>query len=177
MPKSVLGHYLSRLPCSAVWIWPAGCVGSPAQEKCERKSRFGSEGVTLELPCGLPWSEDRAYSIPLVCRRQPRMLPSPWTSSSPAQERFCPRGGLPWSYPVAYPVPTLGYRVAETKWAAARSTGRGRRRAQHQQEARGEARRTVSAPSPCVARFSSYRGRCPGALQGKPTETARAENG
>ncbi|KAK8109353.1 hypothetical protein PG984_015162 [Apiospora sp. TS-2023a] len=47
--------------------------------------------------------QDRAYSIPLVCRRQPRMLPSPWTSSSPAQERFCPRGGLPWSYPVAYP--------------------------------------------------------------------------
>ncbi|KAK8109358.1 hypothetical protein PG984_015159 [Apiospora sp. TS-2023a] len=110
MPKGVLGHYLSRLPCSAVWIWPAGCVGSAAQEKCERKGRFGSEGVTLELPCGLPWSEgsekmtaaggprrrqDRAYSIPLVCCRQPRMLPSPWTSSSPAQERFCPRGGYP----------------------------------------------------------------------------------
>ncbi|KAK8109355.1 hypothetical protein PG984_015156 [Apiospora sp. TS-2023a] len=37
--------------------------------------------------------QDRAYSIPLVRCRQPRMCqPSPWTSSSPAQERSCPRG-------------------------------------------------------------------------------------
>jgi len=154
-------------------VWERGCYpGATLWATLERGLR-----KKMTAAGGPRRRQDRAYSIPLVCRRQPRMLPSPWTSSSPAQERFCPRGGLPWSYPVAYPVPTLGYRVAETKWAAARSTGRGRRRAQHQQEARGEARRTVPAPSPCVARFSSYWGRCPGALQGKPTETARAENG
>ncbi|KAK8110114.1 hypothetical protein PG984_014148 [Apiospora sp. TS-2023a] len=118
MPKGVLGHYLSRLPCSAVWIWPAGCVGSAAQEKCERKGRFGSEGVTLELPCGLPWSEGSekddgrrgpaATTGPRVFDT-PRLLPPAAHVAVAVDLVVAGAGailsarGLPWSYPVAYP--------------------------------------------------------------------------
>lgn len=146
-----------------------GCYPGATLERGLRKKMTAAGGPRRR--------RDRAHSIPPVCCHQPRTSPLPWTSSSPAQVRFCPRGGLPCSYPVAYPVATLWYRVVGTKSATARSTGRGRQRAQHQQRACGKARRAVPASSPCVAWFLNYRGRCPGALQGKSTKTARAENG
>ncbi|KAK8109359.1 hypothetical protein PG984_015160 [Apiospora sp. TS-2023a] len=69
MPKGVLGHYLSRLPCSAVWIWPAGCVGSAAEEKCERKRQVWERGCS-------PWS----YPVGYPGARAPKKM----TAAGPA---------------------------------------------------------------------------------------------
>ena len=161
-----------------------------------RNSRPRAKCVTLELPCRLPGSypgarapkKDDGRGRPSATTELRAFdAPSPW----PATERdavvlhlavagawpIVSVWGLPCSYPVAYPVATLYHRVAGTKSATARSTSHGRRRAQRQRRAHEKPRSVAPASLPCVAWILSYPGGCPGALQGKPTETARAENG
>ena len=160
-----------------------------------QNSRPRAQGVALELPCRLPGSYPGARAPK---KDDGRGRPSTTTGlralgasclqvlakHDAAAVHLAGAGawpilsvwGLPCSYPVAYPVATLWHRVAGAKSATARSTSHGRQRAWRQRRARGKPRRMAPASLPCVVRFWRYWGGCPGALQGRSTKSARAEN-